>query len=247
SSTTNNRIERLWVDVGSDFVRAWRAFFTQLENLHMLDPTNEQHLWLLHTLFLAEINDDCSNFVEMWNNHKISGIGHYQTPLGMELLGRTEHGEYVDNFADVHPDILQRYYGTDDDQEEQRGSGSGAGSSSHADYDDNNLTERILDDQTGNVRHDPIEPPANNSPFMNNPALEDLLLRMIEDPDSENIMPPGFGVLETEWEDATYPTFQTIKMRGGKFLDVPLPPSVWWPRTVRWCQALAYMLLLLDN
>ncbi|KAJ7705165.1 hypothetical protein B0H14DRAFT_3645903 [Mycena olivaceomarginata] len=60
SSTRNTRIERLWVEVGTQFARGWRAFFTRLGRLHHLDRKNPSHLWLLHRLFLFAINDDCN-------------------------------------------------------------------------------------------------------------------------------------------------------------------------------------------
>jgi hypothetical protein len=37
TSTHNTRIERLWVEVGKEFARAWRAFFFRLERRHYLD------------------------------------------------------------------------------------------------------------------------------------------------------------------------------------------------------------------
>lgn len=58
SSTQNTRIEKLWVEVGSQFVRRWRAFFTLLERLHRLNISNQAHLCLLHILFLDQIIDD---------------------------------------------------------------------------------------------------------------------------------------------------------------------------------------------
>ncbi|KAK7061176.1 hypothetical protein R3P38DRAFT_2493838, partial [Favolaschia claudopus] len=62
SSTHNTRIERMWVEVGTQFARQWRAFFTRLKDLHQLDRHNPGHLWLLHKLFLQSINDDCRQF-----------------------------------------------------------------------------------------------------------------------------------------------------------------------------------------
>jgi hypothetical protein len=80
SSTHNTRIERLWVEVGTQFVRPWRAFFTRLERKHYLDRGNPHHLWLLHFLFLDEINNDCRDFQKEWNAHPISGAGHARSP-----------------------------------------------------------------------------------------------------------------------------------------------------------------------
>lgn len=81
SSTHNTRIERLWVEVGTQFARRWRGFFTSLGRLHGLDHRNPQHLWLLHFLFLDIINTDCDLFKDMWNNHPVSGAGHNRSPL----------------------------------------------------------------------------------------------------------------------------------------------------------------------
>jgi hypothetical protein len=63
----------MWVEVGREFARAWRGFFTRLERLHQLDRKNPQHLWLLHKLFLPSINDDCRRFQKEWNAHPVSG------------------------------------------------------------------------------------------------------------------------------------------------------------------------------
>lgn len=75
SSTHNSRIERLWVEVGTQFARRWRAFFLRLEQHHYLDCSNPRHLWLIHVLFLDEINRDCESFRQDWNAHPLSGQG----------------------------------------------------------------------------------------------------------------------------------------------------------------------------
>lgn len=81
SSTRNTRIERMWVEVGTQFGYRWRAFFTRLERRHGLDPEKPGHLWLLHLLFLDFINADCMMFKDEWNHHPLSGNGRNQTPL----------------------------------------------------------------------------------------------------------------------------------------------------------------------
>jgi len=75
SSTRNCHIERLWVEVGAQFARRWRAFFMRLEHTHMLNPGDPNHLWLLHALFLDDIDEDCQAFRDEWNCHPISGPG----------------------------------------------------------------------------------------------------------------------------------------------------------------------------
>ena len=63
-SVFNTRIERLWVEVGRRFVRQWRGFFIRLERCHLLERHNPLHHWLLHRLFLKEINQDCQKFCD---------------------------------------------------------------------------------------------------------------------------------------------------------------------------------------
>jgi len=75
SSTHNSRIERLWVEIGTQFACQWRAFFLRLEKYHHLDRTNPHHLWLIHVLFMEAINHDCEQFRQNWNSHPLSGKG----------------------------------------------------------------------------------------------------------------------------------------------------------------------------
>lgn len=70
-STHNTRIERLWVEVGKQFLRAWRAFFYRLESSYGLQRGNKFHIWLLNELFLEVIDDDCKKFSKDWNRHSI--------------------------------------------------------------------------------------------------------------------------------------------------------------------------------
>lgn len=80
SSVFNTRIERLWVEVGRRFARSWRAFFVRLEKRHLLQRKDPNHRWLLHYLFLDEINTDCEKFADEWNSHPISGIAKGRSP-----------------------------------------------------------------------------------------------------------------------------------------------------------------------
>ena len=81
SSTRNTRIERMWVEVGTQFAYRWRAFFTRLERRHQLDTTKPAHLWLLHLIFSDALNRDCDDFRNQWNHHPISGKGKDRSPL----------------------------------------------------------------------------------------------------------------------------------------------------------------------
>jgi hypothetical protein len=79
-STHNTRIERIWVEVATQFTRRWRGFFARLECLHHLNCHNPHHLWLLQMLFLDLINIDCNAFQADWNNHPMSST-HNRSPL----------------------------------------------------------------------------------------------------------------------------------------------------------------------
>ncbi|KAJ7224564.1 hypothetical protein GGX14DRAFT_532019 [Mycena pura] len=74
-SVHNIRIERLWCDVtrahfqGS--CRKWSNFFLSLEYSCGLRPDLDAHIWLLHHLFLAAINQDAADWARTWNEHKI--------------------------------------------------------------------------------------------------------------------------------------------------------------------------------
>jgi hypothetical protein len=70
----------MWVEVGTQFVRRWRAFFARLERIHFLNIEDPCHLWLLHDLFLPMIEADCDAFREEWNAHPISGLPGDRSP-----------------------------------------------------------------------------------------------------------------------------------------------------------------------
>ncbi|KAJ7767538.1 hypothetical protein B0H14DRAFT_2402793 [Mycena olivaceomarginata] len=70
-SVHNIRIERLWCDVTRGFGRKWSNFFLSLEYSCGLRPDLEAHIWLLHHLFLAPINQDAGDWARTWNEHKI--------------------------------------------------------------------------------------------------------------------------------------------------------------------------------
>lgn len=49
----------------------WKVFFWTLEDSGELNPNNENHIWLIHRLFLPHINRDLTVWAEMHNLHKI--------------------------------------------------------------------------------------------------------------------------------------------------------------------------------
>ncbi|KAJ6552913.1 hypothetical protein B0H19DRAFT_949233, partial [Mycena capillaripes] len=254
-STRNTRIERLWVEVGTQFARRWRAFFTCLGRLHHLDRKNPSHLWLLHRLFLFAINDDCSEFQDEWNLHPISGrTTSDQSPADMRFLGQTTQGVYATDPLDgIHPDAINRYYGVEGARRRRPHGETGAGHASDDegalgnDSDDEGfepdpeeeLENQIQADQAQNVRHAPVKVARHESPFENEEhetAFLELLQIVLSQPDQQ---PEGYGILPDEWEEEGYGEVETIRTgTNGKELVVVLPRNDWFPRAVQWVQAL---------
>ncbi|KAI0059710.1 hypothetical protein BV25DRAFT_1808600 [Artomyces pyxidatus] len=92
-SVHNTRIERLWYDVTSGYGQKWKNFFLDLEHNHGLDPSRSAHIWLLHHLFLAAINQDAIDWADTWNSHKLHAQGqHDRSPRDMFIFGMLENG-----------------------------------------------------------------------------------------------------------------------------------------------------------
>ncbi|KAF8147914.1 hypothetical protein K438DRAFT_1625828 [Mycena galopus ATCC 62051] len=254
SSTHNTRIERLWVEVGSQFARRWRAFFYRLEALHGLDRSNPRHLWLLHFLFLDLINADCETFRAEWNCHPISGEGHDQSPEDMCFIGQVQNGMYVDECEGVHPNVIERYYGTHGPERRRASGETGAGqlndeeipappSTSDSDSEDaDSLEEQIEEAHAENFHHEAVAVPKHANPFDNNESMQ-LFYDSLEVAIQQEIVPSGYGLLEDEWDEDGYPSFEILKSgrRGGKQLRIALPDGIWRPRAEMWGRALAIL------
>ncbi|KAI9057836.1 hypothetical protein FKP32DRAFT_1582987, partial [Trametes sanguinea] len=270
SSTRNTRIERMWVEVGTQFAMRWRAFFTRLERTQHLRPDEEGHLWVLHSLFLEDINADCCAFQRDWNHHPLSGAGRNQSPLDMRFLAQLDHGVVSGNdLDDIHPDVLSRYYGADVDEGEDQRSRSGAGNYSDDDDHDSDergdhnsevdvtvLDDRLTSDQQQHIRHAPIPVPDGNSPF-SNVGFEEVFFRCLAESVEKKVIPAGFRVYgendahggpqgdSEEYEDVEYINIG----RSGRRVPVTLPYDIWQPRILKWAQGLEIMaqLLMLDK
>ncbi|KAJ7457474.1 hypothetical protein FB451DRAFT_1142707 [Mycena latifolia] len=256
-STNNTRIERLWVEVGSQFARRWRAFFYRLEALHGLDRKNPHHLWLLHLLFLDDINKDCDDFRAEWNCHPISGEGHDLSPEDMCLIGQVENGIYLDDCEGVHPNVIQRYYGVDGpgvhrapgqtgagqlDDEEISLPSSDLGQNSDSDEEDDDLEAQIEEAHAQNFHHEAVPVPKHVNPFDDEESMQ-LFYDSLEAAIHAEIVPPGYGLLPEEWDEEGYPTFEILKSgrRGGRQLRIALPDFIWRPRAEMWGRALAIL------
>lgn len=85
-SVHNQRIERLWRDVGDSFVRHYKSLFYFMEEQFILDPLNEIHLYALHYIFIPRISRSIEEFVLQWNNHPIR-TANYKSPVQLWTEG----------------------------------------------------------------------------------------------------------------------------------------------------------------
>jgi hypothetical protein len=117
---------------------------------------------------------------------------------------------------------------------------TGAGDSDdevESEIDMTSVEERIALEQGSDIRHDAIEVPLGESLF--DEETERLFLNALTEIQRRNPTPSGYGVAQEEWPEDGYPSNETIKVgRGKKSVMVELPVEVWWPRAVRWAQAL---------
>jgi hypothetical protein len=97
------------VDVTQAFGRKWKVFFIELEEFHGLIPKRPGHIWLLHHLFLHQIDSDAQEFVAAWNHHKMQIRGERSaSPREMFFFGMSQEGsrgvEDVQNFDEYGVD-----------------------------------------------------------------------------------------------------------------------------------------------
>jgi hypothetical protein len=104
-SVHNIRIERLWVDVTAGFGRKWKSFFQDLELYDGLDVELDTHIWLIHYLFLTEINADAREWAGAWNSHKLGMRDNRScSPNEMFFFGMIQEGSRgFDTINDARP------------------------------------------------------------------------------------------------------------------------------------------------
>ncbi|XP_055357957.1 uncharacterized protein LOC129602819 isoform X2 [Paramacrobiotus metropolitanus] len=90
-SVHNQRIERLWRDLGRVVIKLFRSVFIHMENMGILDYTNPRDMMILHLVYLDRIQDQLNQFTEFFNNHKLR-TEHERSPRQLFILGCHEKG-----------------------------------------------------------------------------------------------------------------------------------------------------------
>ena len=85
----NQRIERLWRDIFTGVISLYRDLFIHMENIGILDPTNELHLFCLRFIYHPRINDALDKWSKAWNLHALSEHGNSPSRLWTAGLHRT--------------------------------------------------------------------------------------------------------------------------------------------------------------
>ncbi|KAG8956037.1 hypothetical protein FRC03_011022 [Tulasnella sp. 419] len=221
SSTHNQRIERLWVE-------------------------NPAHLWLLHHLFLDDLNADATAFQNDWNHHGIRGKEtQNKSPVDMRLIGQTKKGIYADDQFD-HVDnmsfeMISKYYGAQGPVRHRHRHQTGAGHVNDEPHPSSNNSAQQNDDSNDNwdsmraqiesepelqgIQHQPVSVPHQGNPFESHFLNKfNVAFRMTCDSHLDSI------VEQANWDPVEIISLGTRR----KELRVELPESVWLPRLARW-------------
>ena len=85
-SVHNQRIERLWRDVFQGCTCLFYRLFLYLEEIGILDPCNETHLFALHFVYLPRIQSSLDHFRDAYIYRPLSTC-HNQSPAQLFFLG----------------------------------------------------------------------------------------------------------------------------------------------------------------
>ena len=88
-SVHNQRIERLWRDLFQGCIGLYYQLFTYLENIGLLDPCNEVHLFVLHFIYMPWIQRSLDHYCQAYIHHPISSY-HNRTPAQLFIAGLIE-------------------------------------------------------------------------------------------------------------------------------------------------------------
>ena len=110
SSVHNCRVERAHKDVYTGVLCHFANIFSGMEDMGLLDPLNEVHLFSLHFVYIPRINRALQHFISQWNNHPVSSE-HQLSPLQIFASGISEnmYSGYSGVESILHPNEIPLY------------------------------------------------------------------------------------------------------------------------------------------
>lgn len=169
----------------------------------------------------------------------------------MFLLGQVQDGIYEDDCQGVHPDIIQQYYGVHGGEARRAPGETGAGQLADeevptldldlVDVDEDvwqDIVENVEAAHAANFHLAPVAVPKHANPFSDEGMA--IFEKTMEKTEQRGIVPAGFGLLEEEWEDGSYPAYEILRSgrKGSRELRVALPDFIWRPRAEMWGRGL---------
>lgn len=173
------------------------------------------------------------------------------------FFGETTHWKTINELTSIHLDTLNHYcgvHGTEHchglnvtgaghppnedsaDKPEDLSSGESdalsnkgkdSDSSSHQD-DYMEVQARLVLDLEGNVKHNAVQVPRHNNPFVGHLGVGGTFLWAFRDVGANGGLPQDFGVLEGEWGTGMYPAHRLLNSgHKGMELVIGLPTDIW--------------------
>ncbi|XP_028410615.1 uncharacterized protein LOC114533306 [Dendronephthya gigantea] len=114
SSTSNQRIERLWRDVFRCVCHFFYYTFYAMEQTAILDIENPIHMFALHQVFTSRINTALDDFAAMFNNHRLSTENGW-SPNQIWLNGMLNENNPLRFSHGLDDLVVDQHYGEDPD------------------------------------------------------------------------------------------------------------------------------------
>lgn len=157
-------------------------------------------------------------------------------------MGQTRYGVYHDDCQDVHPDLINQFYGVWGAHVLRRDNQTGAGHPADEEDSDDELQhrlhlEQVVIHQQVEHAHDAVHVLVHRTPF-SNPGDEVAFFMMLRNIILHDITPDGFGLME---EDSPFEVI-SVGRRGSKQINISLADLVWCDRARLWCQSLTVLL-----
>lgn len=105
-SVHNQRIERLWRDVFEGVLCIYYHLFYHHEECHVLNPSDELHMFALHYVFVPRINRHLDTWKLGYIHHNIRTASNY-SPMQLYILGLIEGNSSIRDDA-LEPTVSKR-------------------------------------------------------------------------------------------------------------------------------------------